>query len=219
MRQCASTGESEISDRALTQLLAVLNEEAKGGSFMEIGTAAGGTLCRLLNDWKFKCSFDCATQNWVVDTMNYFPDQKNVVRSNLCRNGIDPSHVTFVEMKSSEAFDQIFDSVDPLDFLLIDGSHKVKYVALDARWMSKVKQGGLIAFDDCDCGFIGVDWVVNYFRVYGKQNYEELLNCDGLVVFRKLCPSGGGFPLHRVWVSYLLHPVFQIITSCKKRFA
>ena len=218
MRACALTGESEIRSEALEMLIETLNAESAGASFMEIGTAAGGTLCRLLNDWKLARYSQAADKSWVVDPMNYFPDQRQIVETNIKDRGIDPGIVTFFQMTSAEAYKNKFQDVEPLDFLLIDGSHKVKYVAQDARWISKVKNNGLIAFDDFGCGFDGVDWVVNYFRKKENSHYQEIFCFDGLIVFRKKQALGSScFPLSRVLFAHILHPIFQLIASCRKR--
>lgn len=129
MRACAFTGESEISSEALGMLIATLNAESAGTSFMEIGTAAGGTLCRLLTDWKLVRHPQTSDKSWVVDPMNYFPNQRQIVEANVINRGLDPDIVTFFQMTSAKAYKHKRQDVESLDLLLIDGSHKVKYVA------------------------------------------------------------------------------------------
>ena len=64
-----------------------------GGNFLEIRTAAGGTLKEIINtsdDAKLLSNFLCLI-------LTYFPDQLKKIQQNLSNSKIDPSRVEFWE--------------------------------------------------------------------------------------------------------------------------
>ncbi len=60
MRQCATTLESEISTAEMESLFVALNQRDLRRTHLEIGTAAGGTLCQLASFYQRKKVYkDC----------------------------------------------------------------------------------------------------------------------------------------------------------------
>ena len=84
MRRCATTLAAEMRPEEHELLLAVLRSVPPEGRCLEVGTAAGGTLVRMLacrdpqNEAKFV----------VVDPMKYFPRQLETVKRNLREHGL-----------------------------------------------------------------------------------------------------------------------------------
>ena len=121
-------------------------------------------------------------------------------------------------MKSDEAFRSIQGKAIPqLDFILIDGAHKIKYVAQDVRWADRLNRGGLLCFDDYHAGFIGVDYVVDNI-VLKSGLFKQVFYVDRLLCLEKI--EGGRKTISKVQLtfSHMLHPVFQLLTSFRKRF-
>jgi len=119
MRRCAITLESEISDVERNALLKVLKEFSLKCTHLEIGTAAGGTLCEIYNFYK---STDREIPNfWVVDPMKYFPNQIDIVKKNLISKGVNLSKIRFLQNISSVALKKAFSEGPEFDFILIDG--------------------------------------------------------------------------------------------------
>ena len=100
MRECAITGNSEVSDKVIIRMISFLEENNFSGTHLEIGTAAAGTLKRIM------LSYDKQKRPKfiVIDPMTYFPNQFEIVRSNLSKVGIDPNEIKFFTVKSSKAY-------------------------------------------------------------------------------------------------------------------
>lgn len=102
MRECATDLGPEMTEPELQSLLNALSEASLAEIHLEIGTAAGGTLCRLIQFYQEK---DTQTPPFmVVDPMQYFPNQFEVECRNLKENGIDPNEIEFLQSSSAEAF-------------------------------------------------------------------------------------------------------------------
>ncbi|OYW22698.1 MAG: hypothetical protein B7Z55_04335, partial [Planctomycetales bacterium 12-60-4] len=79
MRACATTLAAEMTPAEHELLLATLRGLGGHGLHLEIGTAAGGTLCAMLGAFS-----DASRPPFVVvDPMRYFPQQLDLVRKNL----------------------------------------------------------------------------------------------------------------------------------------
>ena len=70
----------------------------------------------------------------VVDKMRYFPDQLELVKKNLALHGFDENTVEIRVDNSNAAFTYAEAANERFDFVLIDGSHKVRAVMSDLRW-------------------------------------------------------------------------------------
>jgi len=182
MRRCAITLESEISDVERNALLKVLKEFSLKCTHLEIGTAAGGTLCEIYNFYK---STDREIPNfWVVDPMKYFPGQIDIVEDNLISHGVDLSKVRFLRSISSIAINKAFVENPEFDFIFIDGSHKRKYVTQDLIWTRFLKKGGILCAHDYSPKFPGVYKSIDLFLKKYK-NYKLISVAETLAIIKK----------------------------------
>lgn len=215
MRATALTKDSELSLDALRYLLVELKERKFSGVHLEIGTAAGGTLKAILELYK-KMEHEISNF-FVIDPMTYFPNQYDIVVGNL-RPSVDISNVEFIQMKSGEAYrSKAREVIDNLDFVLIDGSHKIKYVAQDIRWAEHLNVGGLLCFDDYQAGFPGVDYVVDRL-VLPTGMFEKVFFKGRLLVLRRVRADLKMISGYQLLVCSVLHPIFQLRNSLRKRF-
>lgn len=182
MRRCAITLESEISDLERNALLDVLKEFTLKCTHLEIGTAAGGTLCEIYDFYK---STDREIPNfWVVDPMKYFPNQIDIVNDNLISHGVDLSKVRFLRSISSVAINEAFIENPEFDFIFIDGSHKRKYVTQDLIWTRFLKKGGILCAHDYSPKFPGVYKSIDLFLKKYK-NYKLISVTETLAIIKK----------------------------------
>lgn len=150
------------------------------GRHLEIGTAAGGTLCFLM-----RCFGDGERPAFsVVDTMSYFPDQLALVRRNLAQHGLDAARVDFRVMSSGEAFVRAERSGDRFSFILVDASHKIRHVMADLRWMRLLEPGGLACFHDYAPRFPGVTRPVDRF-LRRNPHFQRVELAGTLLCIRK----------------------------------
>lgn len=184
MRRCATTLEAEMTVAEHSLLRKVLSEQNGTGSYLEIGTAAGGTLCMMLE------ALPAASRDRfvVVDPMKYFPDQPNLVRRNLQEHGFDPDLVDFRMMTSDEAIGAAEQQREAFDFMLIDGCHKIRSVTIDLKWTRLLSVGGCVAFHDYTPKHRGVWLAVNRFLA-SHRNYTVVDQADSLLVVRKTTAS------------------------------
>ncbi len=106
--------------------------------------------------------------------------------------------------------------VHPISFLLIDGSHKIKYVTQDAQWLEFVEIGGVVCFDDYQAGFQGVDWVVDKV-VNSSKCFERIAYAGRLLILRKIAEKQTPIVTRRHMImAALLHPLLQISQSLRK---
>lgn len=185
-RPCAETLEAEMTLPEQEFLQTLIRQEHFSGTHLEIGTAAGGTLCRMMN-----CFTDETRPRFVVvDRMTYFPDQQQTVIENLTRNGLSADQVDFRTTTSSEAFNQASRNRDNFDFILIDASHKILSVMADLRWTRLLNPGGIVCFHDYGEKFPGVKLAINRFLKH-HSNYAPIGLADSLLALRKTapCPS------------------------------
>lgn len=183
-RPCAKTLEAEMTVREQEFLQNLIQKEHFSGAHLEIGTAAGGTLCRMMN-----CFTDETRPPFVVvDRMTYFPDQYQTVIENLKRNGLPAGQVDFRTTTSSEAFSRASRNRDSFDFILIDASHKILSVMADLRWTRLLNAGGVVCFHDYDDKFPGVKLAIDRFLRH-HSNYEPIGLADSLFALRKTTPG------------------------------
>ena len=217
MRQSAESLESEISDSELVCLLKVLRDRELKGTHLEIGTASGGTLCRLYSLYRDDC--EAIPFFMVIDPMQYFPNQFEKVSQNLQNNDVDHAKIKFMKTTSKEAFSSIRITPPKLDFILIDGNHKIKHVTEDLRWSRHLNQGGILCAHDYTPSHPGVFLSLNRFLKKHK-NYKVLNQVESLLILEKhkATPSGVleiSF-WDRLWAS-LRAPWFQVKASLSKR--
>lgn len=204
MRPCAETLEAEMSKEELDLLLNVISRAEARKVHLEIGTAAGGTLWRMINCFKGKHHHPFV----VVDPMNYFPNQLEVVKSNLVKHGVDLDKVEFRQIPSSTALIQARKEGERFSFILIDGRHKIRYVMDDLMWGELVEEGGLLCLHDYSENypgvFISVNWFINknpHYSIEGKAGSLLVLRKERLGSATEVGISGQLYAL--LWAPYL----------------
>jgi predicted O-methyltransferase YrrM len=184
MPRCATTLEAEMTPAEHALLLKTLRESGRTGRHLEIGTAAGGTLCAMLGAFPKEKRPPFA----VVDPMKYFPQQFDAVRKNLRDHGFDPGTIDFRLAISQVAFLDANTRHESFDFMLIDGCHKIRSVMTDLKWTRLLAVGGVVCFHDVTPQHRGVWLAVNRF-LERHANYERVAQADSLLVVRKTAAS------------------------------
>ena len=217
MRNCASTLESEITRLEMNSILNVLLKKKFVGTHLEIGTAAGGTLCQIISCYQ---KMGYIPPFMVIDPMKYFPFQFEKICKNLEDYSINPSSVEFIKCTSREAYLKKHVKETFLDFILVDGSHKIRYVTQDLMWSNYLRTGGILCAHDYSPDYPGVYSSINRFLDKNK-NYKILSQVDNLLIIEKNKPNQPG----KLGVSFgdlvratALAPLFQLKASLKKRF-
>jgi len=171
----------EMSPAEHELLLGILSDEQPAGKRLEIGTAAGGTLCAMLG------TFPPESRHFVVvDRMQYFGGQFEAVKRNLEQHGLDPEQVEFRVMPSASAFREAAQRGDRFDFILIDAGHKVMDVMGDLRWTRLLNEGGVVCLHDYDRSLShrGVVLAVDRF-ISVNPHYERIGYAHRLLALRK----------------------------------
>lgn len=184
MRACSETLESEMQAEESDLLREALQSHNLTGKHLEIGTAAGGTLCHMVQSYPA----DARPQFVVVDPMGYFPDQLKTVRSNLSTHGIDPDTVDFRVMPSEAAYASSLVHGERFSFILVDGVHKIRYVMDDLRWGALLDEGGLLCIHDYGCHLPDVTLAVDRFLRRNRQ-YQKVDHARSLLVLRKVATT------------------------------
>jgi predicted O-methyltransferase YrrM len=180
MRRCATTREAEMTPAEHELLRQTLRQQGPLGKHLEIGTAAGGTLCAMLESFPD----GQRPQFVVVDPMTYFPQQRSVVVENLKDHGLDPKQVDFRITTSSVAFERASLQHESFSFMLIDGCHKIRSVTTDLKWTRLLESGGIVCFHDMTPQHRGVWLAVRRF-LNRHPEYERVAQADSLLVVRK----------------------------------
>lgn len=184
MRECATTLQAEMTPAEHGLLLSVLKASNQDGLHLEVGTAAGGTLCAMLR------AFQATRQPRfvVVDPMTYFPQQLDAVVRNLREHQLDPSRVDFRVCTSRTAFRAAAACRETFDFMLIDGCHKILSVMEDLKWLRLLNVGGTVCFHDFSPKHRGV-WLSVNRLLAGWTNYEIIGRAESLLALRKRAAS------------------------------
>lgn len=202
-----------MAPEELACLTTLLRRQASPGWHLEIGTAAGGTLCAMLQCFQS----DCLPPWVVVDPMGYFPNQLEVVRSNLREHGLNPAAVDFRVSTSAAAFEQAAAARETYDFILVDGAHKIRYVTQDLRWTRLLNVGGRICLHDYAPRCPGVVQAVDRF-LHRHKNYCREALAGSLLVLKKTAaasvPEVGWSDL--CWAGFK-SPWLQLQASLRKR--
>lgn len=184
MRECATTLQPEMSTEEHALLMSVLRQPVRQGQHLEIGTAAGGTLCAMLQTFG-------ATERprfVVVDPMQYFPHQLDIVVRNLREHQLDPYTIDFRVTDSKTAFRDASARRESFDFMLIDGCHKILSVIEDLKWLRLLNVGGVVCFHDFTPKHPGV-WLAVRRLLSGWKNYEVINQAHSLLALRKTAES------------------------------
>ena len=210
-RHCATQLTSEMTQTELDALRHILGTRRLPGHHLEIGTAAGGTLCEMMGAATHHPPFV------VIDTMNYFANQRQIVERNLAAHGLPPEQVEFREMRSWDAFQHARRKLEAFDFVLIDGTHKFRYVMQDLHWAALLNPNGILALHDYTPRLRSVKWAADYFLA-NNRNYHRIALADSLLLLEKTAPDGPRGPnLLPDPVASFMHPLFQFENSVRKR--
>jgi predicted O-methyltransferase YrrM len=184
MRASATTLEAEMTPEEAQALDRLLQSSNLSGRHLEIGTAAGGTLKRMMALYPK----EARPRFVVVDTMKYFPDQMGIVARNLQSVGVDPAEVDFRVGDSWNEFRKAEAAGERFDFMLIDASHKLNHVTRDLSWTRMLKIGGYVAMHDYAPKFPGVMQAADRFLVrYPNYSREKL--AGSLLILKKNAAS------------------------------
>ncbi len=213
-RRCATTFEPEMTDHELAGLRGWLQDFDLKGKHLEIGTAAGGTLCFMMNCYEESERPDFA----VVDRMTYFEDQQGIVERNLAEHGLEADCVEFRTMTSDQAYGIAEERGDSFDFILVDAAHKIRHVMADLRWMQRLNVGGLACFHDYAPWFKGVQWPIDRFLRRNPQ-FSRVDQAGTLLCIRRNAVGKRGEVtlVDRIW-SMVWSPILQLRQSIRKRF-
>ena len=162
------------------QLAVLLCREHFEGPHLEIGTAAGGTLCHMLGCLPEERGFV------VVDRLRYFDGQRAAIERNLAAHGIARGRVELREASSAEAFAAASARGERFDFMLIDAGHKLIDVTRDLRWTRLLRPGGVVCLHDYDetPAHRGLKLAVDRFlRRHAEYEVED--RSDSLLTVRK----------------------------------
>ncbi len=212
-RPSATTLKPEMTDEELSGMKTWLQSGSQKGRHLEIGTAAGGTLCFMMKCFEAEARPAFA----VVDTMGYFDGQLDIVKRNLSQNGLDARQVDFRIMSSAEAFAISEAESERFDFILVDASHKIRHVMADLRWLRLLNVGGLACFHDYAAQFKGVRWPIDRFLKCNPQ-FSRVGLVGSLLCIRRgtksVRPEVTLFD--RAW-ALLWSPMLQLDLSLQKR--
>lgn len=182
-RESAITLKSEMTDAEVYSIKNAIKDSKLTGLHIEIGTAAGGTLCEILKCYQNELKV-VPPQFVIIDPLTYFDDQYEKICLNLKNNGLSQNNITFEKNKSSIAFRNLSAHAGEIDFILIDGNHKINHFVGDLRFSRYLKAGGLLLIHDYSNGFKGIHSATNNF-LNKYRNYEVLSHVDSLIVLRK----------------------------------
>ena len=152
-----------------------------GGNFLEIGTAAGGTLKEII---KTVDSINLEAKFFVLDPFTYFPNQIEKVHQNLLNSKIDVGRVEFWQGITDSQFPITVKQGLSFKFIFIDGDHKAYPVMNDLRWMELLEVGGVACFHDYCDKFPGVAWSLNHF-LSKNDEFNMILEAETLRVIRR----------------------------------
>lgn len=184
MRRCETTLEAEMTPAESAFLRELLTAERRSGPHLEVGTAAGGTLCHMM-----ACYPNTSRPRFVVvDSMRYFPQQAEIVRNNLSQHGLPADTVDFRISASDYAFQEATRRGDKFDFILIDACHKIRAVTSDLKWTRLLNVDGLVCLHDYTPKFPGVMLAVDRFLAR-NANYEIAGQAESLLAIRKTAES------------------------------
>lgn len=164
----------------ITELLALLRER-QIGTFMEIGTANGGTLylfCNVASEDAFALSLDLPGEILGQGYQAYrLPLYRSFAQGGQRISFIrDDSHAAATREKAASLL-----SGRPLDFLFIDGDHRYEGVRKDFEMYSPfVKKGGLVAFHDISVeGVEGCEVKKYWDEIKASHKHREIIRDEG----------------------------------------
>lgn len=213
-RPSATTLQPEQTPAELKALIDLLKGGGLKGPHLEIGTAAGGTLREMM------LAYDAATRPKfvVVDTLQYYPNQREIIERNLTGAGIDPREVDFRVGTSWEKVGEALARNERFSFILIDAVHRARYVMQDLRWTRMLEPGGYVALHDHKPQFRGVEWATRRF-LRTQPQYEKVALVDSLMIIRKKGMSGTEGSDFDISLAGMVSPLLRWRRSIEKRIA
>lgn len=189
MKSSKLSGDPEMTNAELALLVSELSSAANASrekaKILEIGTAAGGTLVRMLG----AIPREEHGRVGVIDPFNYFEDHLGRFRKNLTDNGYDPGTIDIRVGYSKDELKKSVERGDRFDFILFDASHKLYHTTQELRWMKLLVVGGLAAFHDYkQSKWPGVKIAVDKF-LSRNPNYRIKSGADSLLVIEKTAPT------------------------------
>jgi len=208
MRGSGLTGQTEMSGVEITLLLSEVAGSKGEGRILEIGTAAGGTLVQVLKTLPVSEHARVS----VVDTFDYYPDHMGIFRRNLSDNGLDPDTIDARASRSNIALKGSIGRGETFSFIIVDGSHKLKHVMEDLRWLGLLEVGGVAALHDYSEREPGVKLAVDRF-LSRNLNYKIKAQAGTLLVLEKTAVSKGA---EVTWLDLIFANVYNVVLQNKK---
>lgn len=182
-RESAITLNSEMTVAEVSSIKNAIKDSKLTGLHIEIGTAAGGTLCEILKCYQNELKV-VPPPFIIIDPLTYFDDQYEKICLNLQNNGLSQNNITFEKNKSSVSFRNLSGHAGEIEFILIDGNHKINHFVGDLRFSRYLRAGGLLLIHDYSNNFKGIHSATNIF-LNRYRNYEVLSYVDSLIILRK----------------------------------
>ena len=216
VRECSYTLSSEMAPEEIYEILKFITLHKPKGTHLEIGTAAGGTLCQILKHYRYTLKLD-QPDFIVVDPLKYFDRQYEKICENFQNHSLSLDNIVFEKKTSNEAFKK--KNFSSFGFILIDGNHKINHFVDDLRYTRYLDKEGLLIIHDYSDKFKGVKISMNLF-LKRYSNYTILSNVKSLLIVQKTNDSKvkeiNSFD--RIF-AHILGFIFQIKTSLLKRFS
>lgn len=214
-RASATNLQPELTRNELEALEGLLKSSGFQGRHLEIGTAAGGTLCRMMACYPA----EKRPPFMVIDPMAYFADQIQIVKRNLTQHELDPESVRFEIGGSAEIWERLKEENLEFDFIFVDGAHKIRYVIRDLRWADRLKVGGVICFHDHTKLFPDVTMPVQRWLRRQFDAYEVLWQADSLLAVKKKAKASPAVRMIDLAWATAWAPLLQWKRSLAKRVA
>lgn len=205
------SSECSISERAC--IAEAIKSLSEGGNFLEVGTAAGGTLKEIIQTAgkeKLEARF------YVLDPFTYYPDQLQKVHKNLLNSDIDPSIVEFWQGTTDSHFPIALRKGLNFKFIFIDGDHKAYPVMNDLRWMELLEVGGVACFHDYCDKFPGVAWSLEHFLLR-NDHFSIILEAETLRVIKRTGENITKVSRFHLLKSKFMQVLLRLRRSIKKR--
>lgn len=203
-----------MADEEISEILKFITLHKPEGTHLEIGTAAGGTLCQILKHYRYKLNLN-QPDFIVIDPLKYFDNQYEKICENFQNHLLSLDNVLFEKKTSNEAFRK--KRFCTLAFLLIDGNHKLNHFVDDLRYTRFLKENGLLIIHDYSEKFKGVQIATNVF-LKRYTNYTILSHVKSLLVLQKNDRSKSNeITLTDRVVAHLLGLILQIYKGVAKR--
>ena len=213
MKQRGKDFSSECTPKELSCISEAIKTLSIGGNFLEIGTAAGGTLKEII---KTAEKLNLSADYFVLDPLTYFPKQLEKVHQNLLNSNIDPKTVEFWEGTTDSHLPLALGRDLEFNFIFVDGDHKAYPVMLDIQWMELLSVGGVACFHDYNEKFPGVMWSLDRFLAKNDQ-FNIIMKAESLIVIKRDGEAIQPVTQFDLFVSKFMQIFLRVRRSIKKR--